>query len=93
MPKCITDTPLQDIDDEWRSLSFFEFPDDIVIEKKTIHSGRKLKNDEGHKLFQNVSNFVLNVLSLPHANADCERIFSSINAAKTKSRNKLKIKR
>ena len=29
-------------------------------------------------------------LSLPHANADCERCFSSVNRVKTKDRNKLK---
>lgn len=33
--------------------------------------------------------FALSVLSLPHSNADCERIFSNVNAIKTKYRNKL----
>jgi len=33
--------------------------------------------------------FVLAVLSLPYTNADCERIFSSINGLKTKIRSKL----
>lgn len=33
--------------------------------------------------------FALATLSLPHSNADCERIFSNVNAIKTKYRNKL----
>lgn len=39
--------------------------------------------------FTELCDFVLAVLSLPHANADCERIFSSINGLKTKIRSKL----
>lgn len=31
----------------------------------------------------------MSVLSLPHANADCERCFSTVNCLKTKLRNKL----
>ena len=38
---------------------------------------------------KNLANFVLGVLSLPHSNADCERIFSEVNIMKTKKRNKL----
>lgn len=32
---------------------------------------------------------MLGVLSLPHSNAECERIFSQVNDIKTKKRNKL----
>lgn len=39
--------------------------------------------------FKKLSRFVLNVISLPHSNADCERIFSKVNLIKTKTRNKL----
>lgn len=39
--------------------------------------------------FDDLADFALSVLSLPHANADCERVFSSINCIKTKLRNKL----
>ena len=38
---------------------------------------------------KNLANFVLGVLSLPHSNADCERIFSEVNIMKTKKRNQL----
>lgn len=47
--------------------------------------------DEGDQglTFKNLSKFVLNVISLPHSNADCERIFSKVNLIKTKTRNKV----
>lgn len=40
-------------------------------------------------LFQELGNFALTVLSLPHSNAACERCFSKINLIKTKIRNRL----
>ncbi|XP_045468402.1 uncharacterized protein LOC123676520 [Harmonia axyridis] len=50
---------------------------------------QKYTNEMGVFEFQNLSQFVLNILSLPHSNAECERVFSKINLVKTKSRNKL----
>ena len=40
-------------------------------------------------VFPKVSQFVENILSLPHSSANVERIFSSVNLLKTKQRNKL----
>ena len=45
---------------------------------------------EGCLKYKCVSDFALACLSLPHANADCERCFSNINKMKTKYK-KLKI--
>lgn len=48
------------------------------------------------KIFQSDSNFLelsdfaLSVLSLPHSNSECERVFSKVNLFKTKIRSKLK---
>lgn len=39
--------------------------------------------------FNEVADFALSVLSLPHSNADCERVFSTVNCMKTKLRNRL----
>lgn len=36
-----------------------------------------------------LTDFALSVLSLPHSNADCERVFSTVNCIKTKQRNRL----
>jgi len=39
--------------------------------------------------YDELADFALSVLSLPHANADCERVFSTVNCMKTKLRNRL----
>lgn len=39
--------------------------------------------------YSELADFALSVLSLPHANADCERVFSTVNCMKTKLRNRL----
>lgn len=39
--------------------------------------------------FSELTKFALDVLSLPHSNADCERVFSAVNCMKTKIRNRL----
>ncbi|XP_050678462.1 uncharacterized protein LOC126974837 [Leptidea sinapis] len=50
-----------------------------------------LECEEGDQgmTFKNLSKFVLETISLPHSNADSERIFSKINLIKTKVRNKM----
>lgn len=50
---------------------------------------RNITNESGEFLFRDLANFALCVLSLPHSNAECERVFSSINLIKTKTRNRL----
>lgn len=74
----------QSIDDEWRRLSNYElyFDNDDIF-------WRKLLNYNGEDQYKNLSKFVLDVLCLPHSNADCKRIFSKVNLIKTKTRNKL----
>ena len=49
----------------------------------------QLKNQNGQKKFEHLPTYMLNILSLPHSNAACERIFSQVNDIKTKKRNKL----
>lgn len=48
-----------------------------------------VKNSKIQYVFQNLARFVLNILSLPHSNAACERLFSKVNLIKTKTRNRL----
>ncbi|GBP33090.1 Zinc finger protein 862 [Eumeta japonica] len=46
------------------------------------------EEDDQGLTFKKLSKFALDVISLPHANADCERLFSQVNLIKTKKRNK-----
>lgn len=82
----------QDIDNEWRRIPLLsnQFPDleKINEDDEFWHKLLNLEDITGQKLFQHLPKFALEVLSLPHSNADCERIFSKINNMKTKSRNK-----
>lgn len=56
------------------------------MEKKTEH-----KDFNGDKIFTNLDLLVEAVFSLPHSNAEAERIFSIISDIKTKKRNRLSI--
>lgn len=85
---------MQLIDNEWRILnSYFDTETINIFKNKNIdmfwldlHS---YVDNNGEKHFFNVSEFVLNILSLPQSNCVCERLFSKVNLIKTKLRNKL----
>lgn len=47
----------------------------------------QMKDSNGDVKFHLLPRFMLQVLSLPHSNAECERRFSEINNIKTKQRN------
>lgn len=77
---------LQKIDDQWRCL-----PDSLALLPTMIQDDIKLEPDlfwskiynhqseAGVKEFKDLAKFALEVLSLPHANADCERVFSQVS--------------
>lgn len=46
----------------------------------------------GNFMFPTLTPFIQAFISLPHSSAAAERIFSSLNAIKTKNRNKLQLK-
>jgi hypothetical protein len=50
----------------------------------------KMKNSCGDFLYDRLSYFMLGLLSLPHSNADCERIFSSVKKNRTQFRSSMK---
>jgi len=87
------DKLLQQIDDEWRLLFNFEIPNEILnhLEEPDVFwfklSNLQMGNQEYP--FVNLANFAIEALSLPHSNADCERIFSKVNLIKVKTRNRL----
>ncbi|KAL5246452.1 hypothetical protein ACI65C_013860 [Semiaphis heraclei] len=83
---------IQVLDDQWRLLVIYDFPKYITEVEETDHFWSSLllfKDDSDTTVFSNLAKFAHSVLSLPHSNADCERIFSKINRTKTKGRNKL----
>ncbi|XP_043271187.1 uncharacterized protein [Venturia canescens] len=93
LPRIVNAEEYQAIDDEWRKLPRFELPGDINVTDQSDIFWHKLANcDENDQIgysFKNLAKFVLNVISLPHSNAECERTFSAVNLIKTKTRNKL----
>ncbi|CAH2084734.1 unnamed protein product [Euphydryas editha] len=52
----------------------------------------KYRDAAGNNPYQEIGNLAKMILSLPHSNADVERVFSSMNIIKTKTRNKMSLK-
>lgn len=49
------------------------------------------KDAAGNNPFKELTEFVISILSLPHSNAEIERVFSQMNVVKTKLRNRLSV--
>lgn len=83
---------LQVLDDQWRMLPLAEIDEDLKEEKRPDVFWAKLSkwsDISESQPFKEISRFALDCLVLPHANADCERVFSKVNLTKTRIRNKL----
>ncbi|KAJ0172078.1 hypothetical protein K1T71_012051 [Dendrolimus kikuchii] len=80
----------QVIDDQWRSLPNAQarYPKGLneICEPDKFWA-HLLKTED----FCELARFALSTLSLPHANADCERVFSKVNLIKTDIRNRLTV--
>ncbi|KAJ2954866.1 hypothetical protein O0L34_g3184 [Tuta absoluta] len=80
----------QIIDDQWRKLpnAIARYPEGLTeISEPDKFWAQLLKTDD----FSELARFALSTLSLPHANADCERVFSKVNLIKTNLRNRLTV--
>lgn len=92
-PNIVHSNDFQEIDTEWRILRNCEqiktFPDDVELFWDEVSL---LKRGDETQMFPLLSNFIFNILSLPHSSANVERIFSHINLLKTKQRNRLSTK-
>lgn len=75
---------IQAIDDQRRSIpaKFNELDLKLPVDK--FWSELNVLED-----YQELSQFALDTLCIPHSNAQCERVFSHVNLIKTKIRNKL----
>lgn len=79
---------------EWRTIEYHILAKDKNVSAKDEIEKfwwkiSKIKNFNGEIVFPVLSNLAIHILSLPHANADAERIFSIITDVRTKKRNKL----
>lgn len=90
-PSIAPENTLNELDDEWRSFRHYK---DITASAKSIpefwYSLRNLKDGLDHSKFERLSQFMINLIVLPHSSACVERIFSLVNCTKTKFTNRLK---
>lgn len=89
-PNIIRDSEIQTLDNEWRLLrnTTIGLDHSASIEHFWVTVKNKCFGDNS-PMFLNLSNFVLNLLCLPHSSANVERLFSQVNLLKTDLRNKL----
>lgn len=79
---------------EWEKIVWVDwkqyFYGTLPSESATFWSGvLRFKNAGGDLVFGNIAQFALHILSLPFSNAAVERVFSIMNAVKTKPRNRM----
>lgn len=92
-PNFLNENDKQIIDSEFRELQFLDF--------KSIFEGKEtnftefwkkiseMKRCDSSLAFPILTNFIRNIMILPHSSANVERIFSQVNLNKTKVRNRL----
>lgn len=78
------------IDSQWRNLTVVRWSETTT--ENFWSEVSKYKDATGTNCFQDVCEMALNILSLPHSNAEVERLFSQINIVKNKLRNRLHTK-
>lgn len=76
------------IDSQWRNLTIVKWQETKSTEKFWVEVSN-YKDAAGVNSFQDICHMALSVLSLPHSNAEVERLFSQINIVKNKLRNRL----
>lgn len=79
---------------EWEKLIWINWTEHfngmLPADSETFWSKVKnVKNASGESTFENISRYALRTLSLPFSNAAVERVFSVMNAVKTKPRNRM----
>lgn len=73
---------------QWKTIHFTEWDtsgDSVKFWAQVI----KYKNATGVNTFQEIADLAIAVLSLPHSNAEVERLFSVMNTVKNKLRNRM----
>lgn len=83
LPRLVNEESMQMIDDQWRRLPYASA---ILSEEcKTIFEPDRFwfkvlssKSEAEVSEFKELASFALGALSIPHSNADCERVFSKV---------------
>jgi len=84
----------RDVGEEWRQLPVYFDEEEIRELRKKTNTDfwiflTDVKDTDGEPVFKNLVCLVKLVLTLPHSNAETERIFSMLTDTKTKKRNKM----
>lgn len=89
-PQLVEEADYDEWNDEWRSLPYHRNSlSDSQNPSEFWCSVKKIKSSDGTPMFQNIANFMMNLLVLPHSSAAVERIFSQVKLIKTDIRNRL----
>ena len=95
-PNVVSIEDLRKLDDEWRELQFIDRSDLPEYSGHRVDVGTfwgsvgNIRDGSGGLRFPTVGKLTKSLLSIPHSNADVERIFSHVNLIKVKQRNQLK---
>ncbi|KAK7871547.1 hypothetical protein R5R35_010347 [Gryllus longicercus] len=95
----VPDIDIDKLEAQWRSLGTLtlkdinpEFSDGMEIDSvKFWGNVRQLSNAIGETPYEQLADFCLKALTLPVSNAVVERVFSIMNAVKTRARNKMQL--
>jgi len=80
------------IQSEFCSLQVMDFPEDVNNEERMDRKWAllsKVTSADGILKYNRLCNVMLSILTIPHSNAECERIFSSVKKTRTQFRSSL----
>lgn len=89
-PLIVKESEINDIDREWRLLRNMELSEHAGLTASLFwHTIHQIKRGDGTQEDPLLSNFMRNILCLPHSSTAVERVFSQLNLLKTKQQNRL----
>ena len=94
---CLNKSPeeVDEINMQFLAYQTAELPVNILDKKRRIDERwaelGEITNGEGKKLYDQLSKLMLVIVSIPHSNAECERLFSMVRKTKTEMRGHLEI--
>ncbi|MGH0137865.1 UNVERIFIED_CONTAM: hypothetical protein FKN15_067983 [Acipenser sinensis] len=81
---------INQIEIQWRNIHHIQW-EHVDNTEKFWCEVESYRNATGDKPFKELCNLALTILTLPHSNAQVERVFSQLNVVKTKLRNRLSL--